>query len=632
MATSMNAISCPVVSRPGSAVLRSVRKPTAPKRNMKVMAGPIGDTTGMSAEQINFLKRRAGLIPDPLAAPGKAAAPAKGAAPAAYKAPAAAVPAGGFSQIQLDFMNRKKAEAGGATFQGYDASPAPAGAKPAAPAYKAPAAAAPSGGLSQEQIDFMNRKKSEAGGAPFRGYDASPAPAAPKAAASWNAPTAAAPVPAGGFSQIQLDFMNRKKAEAGGATFQGYDASPAPAGAKPAAPAYKAPAAAAPAGGFSQIQLDFMNRKKAEAGGATFQGYDASPAPAGAKPAAPAYKAPAAAAPAGGFSQIQLDFMNRKKAEAGGATFQGYDASPAPAGAKPSAPAYKAPAAAAPAGGFSQIQLDFMNRKKAEAGGATFQGYDASPAPAGAKPSAPAYKAPAAAAPAGGLSQEQIDFMNRKKAEAGGAPFRGYDATPAPAAAAPAYKAPAAAAPAGGFSQIQLDFMNRKKAEAGGATFQGYDASPAPAGAKPSAPAYKAPAAAAPAGGLSQEQIDFMNRKKAEAGGAPFRGYDASPAPAAAAPAYKAPAAAVPAGGFSQIQLDFMNRKKAEAGGATFQGYDASPAPAAVGQSKQVQKLETLLSSSKSAPTAGGLSQEQIDFMDRKKAEAAGLTPGLSGR
>eukprot|EP00242_Pyramimonas_sp_CCMP2087_P000905 CAMPEP_0198229966 /NCGR_PEP_ID=MMETSP1445-20131203/114390_1 /TAXON_ID=36898 /ORGANISM="Pyramimonas sp., Strain CCMP2087" /LENGTH=219 /DNA_ID=CAMNT_0043910451 /DNA_START=1706 /DNA_END=2365 /DNA_ORIENTATION=+ len=140
MATSMNAISCPVVSRPGSAVLRSVRKPTAPKRNMKVMAGPIGDTTGMSAEQINFLKRRAGLIPDPLAAPGKAAAPAKGAAPAAYKAPAAAAPAGGFSQIQLDFMNRKKAEASGQPFRGYDASPAPAAA---APAYKAPAAAAP---------------------------------------------------------------------------------------------------------------------------------------------------------------------------------------------------------------------------------------------------------------------------------------------------------------------------------------------------------------------------------------------------------------------------------------------------------------------------------------------------------
>merc|ERR1719409_891880 len=130
---------------------------------MAVRCGPIGDTTGMSAEQIAFLKRRAGLIPD-LAAAGSAGGATHGGAAlkASAPAPAAAAPApaGGFSAEQLAFMERKKAEAAGQPFTGYGAGAnnthgAPSGAAAPAPA---PAAA---GGLSAEQLAFMERKKNE---------------------------------------------------------------------------------------------------------------------------------------------------------------------------------------------------------------------------------------------------------------------------------------------------------------------------------------------------------------------------------------------------------------------------------------------------------------------------------------
>eukprot|EP00959_Pyramimonas_sp_CCMP1952_P138016 2888798-Pyramimonas_sp.AAC.1 len=75
------------------------------------------------------------------------------------------------------------------------------------------AAPAPAGGLSAEQIAFMERKKAEAAGKPFAGYGAGAANThgAPSGAAA-PAPKVAAPVAAGGFSAEQLAFMNRKKA------------------------------------------------------------------------------------------------------------------------------------------------------------------------------------------------------------------------------------------------------------------------------------------------------------------------------------------------------------------------------------------------------------------------------------
>eukprot|EP00959_Pyramimonas_sp_CCMP1952_P382572 8016574-Pyramimonas_sp.AAC.1 len=132
-----------------TAAFRSARKTVAPKKSMAVSAGPIGDTKGMSAEQIAFLKRRAGLIPD-YGAAGSAGGATHGGAALKTNAPApkaaAPAPAGGLSAEQIAFMERKKAEAAGQPFAGYGAGAAnthgaPSGA--AAPKAAAPKAAAP---------------------------------------------------------------------------------------------------------------------------------------------------------------------------------------------------------------------------------------------------------------------------------------------------------------------------------------------------------------------------------------------------------------------------------------------------------------------------------------------------------
>ncbi|KAK3284295.1 hypothetical protein CYMTET_8049, partial [Cymbomonas tetramitiformis] len=91
----------------------------APKRALKVQSmHRLGDTSGMSAEQIEFLKRKHGIIDsDPANAPGALNTHGAGDTrekpqQAAYvppPAPVAAADPSGFSADQLAFLARKKA-------------------------------------------------------------------------------------------------------------------------------------------------------------------------------------------------------------------------------------------------------------------------------------------------------------------------------------------------------------------------------------------------------------------------------------------------------------------------------------------------------------------------------------------
>jgi hypothetical protein len=240
---------------------------TTSRKVVSVRAGPIGDTTGLSEQQIEFLKRRAGLIPDPHAGPNESKAMRPAGAPAAAPAAAAAsTPAAatgqyaGFSQEQIEFLQRKRGEipdplAGPNESKALRVgAPAPAPVA-AAPAYSAPApAAAPAAGkyagLSQEQIEFLQRKNGEIPD-PLAGPNESkalrvgaPAPVAAAAPAAAPAPPAA-----GQFSAEQLEFLNRKKAE------QLETLLPKASSAAPAAPVATA--------GLSPEQIAFLERKKA---------------------------------------------------------------------------------------------------------------------------------------------------------------------------------------------------------------------------------------------------------------------------------------------------------------------------------------------------------------------------------
>eukprot|EP00854_Cymbomonas_tetramitiformis_P025815 gene25815-31587_t len=190
----------------------------------------------MSAEQIEFLKRKHGIIDsDPANAPGALNTHGAGDTrekpqQAAYvppPAPVAAADPSGFSADQLAFLARKKAGdteiAGAMNTHGAgdtrgQSAPAPA------PAYvppPAPVAAADPSGFSPDQLAFLARKKAgdtEIAGAmnthgagDTRGQSA-PAPA--PVAAPAPAPVAAAPAPGGTseFSPEQLAFLARKKA------------------------------------------------------------------------------------------------------------------------------------------------------------------------------------------------------------------------------------------------------------------------------------------------------------------------------------------------------------------------------------------------------------------------------------
>ena len=95
-------------------------------------------------------------------------------------------------------------------------------------------------------------------------------------------------------------------------------------------------------------------------------------------------------------------------------------------------------------------------------------------------------------------------------------------------AAAPSF----AAVPAdyAGMSQTQIEFLERKRAEQG---------LPPLAGAGVTAPIAPTTASGMPAeyAGLSQQQIEFMERKRLETGVSPLMGIaGAAPVPAAAAP------------------------------------------------------------------------------------------------
>uniref|UniRef100_UPI0034E0573E CsLinker (alpha3-alpha4) n=1 Tax=Chlorella sorokiniana TaxID=3076 RepID=UPI0034E0573E len=104
---------------------------------------------------------------------------------------------------------------------------------------------------------------------------------------------------------------------------------------------------------------------------------------------------------------------------------------PAPASYSAPAASYTAPAAA-PAGGLSAEQREFLERKARESrspapvetrGRSAPRPRSASPRPTSRTPAPASYSAPAAsysapaAAPAGGLSAEQREFMERKARE-----------------------------------------------------------------------------------------------------------------------------------------------------------------------------------------------------------------------
>jgi len=200
--------------------------------------------------------------------------------------------------------------------------------------------------LTPEQEAFMARKRGETG---FEGVldthgRASPTATAPAPASSggWGAP-APAPAPASGefagMTQDQIDFIKRKRGETG---FENVldthgRASPTAGGPPPAPPAssggWGAPAPAAPASasgefaGMTQDQIDFIKRKRGETG---FENVldthgRASPTAGGPPPAssggwgAPAPPAPISgdSGPYAGMTPDQIEFMRRKRGEIG---------------------------------------------------------------------------------------------------------------------------------------------------------------------------------------------------------------------------------------------------------------------------------------------------------------------------
>jgi hypothetical protein len=267
----------------------------------------------------------------------------------------------------------------------------------------------------------------------------------------------------------------------------------------------------------------------------------------------------------------------------------------------------------------------------------------------------PALQGRSAASPAGGLSAEQREFLERKRREssvsAAPAPTRGRSAPRAPPArratssppaarpaSTPAPSAYSAPAPSGGLSAEQRDFLERKAREtsrspapaptrgrsavsARPARPSARPASRTPAPASYSAPSndpasYNPPSSNSGAAGLSAEQREFLERKARETSRspapAPTRGRSAvssRPARPSARPvsnsagasslnsSYASPA---PSGGLSAEQRAFLERKSS---------VSRSPAPAARGRS----------SAPSSNGSAAGLSAEQLAFLERKR-------------
>ncbi|EFN51955.1 hypothetical protein CHLNCDRAFT_139626 [Chlorella variabilis] len=312
-------------------------------------------------------------------------------------------------------------------------------------------------GLSPEQRAFLERKAAEARGAstmPARLNGAAPA--------------------AVGLSPEQQEFLERKRREAsatppptparGRSPAPTRGRSPAPTrGRSPAPTRGRSPtpvrASSSPASaGLSAEQRAFLERKQRET--------SSSPAPSRGR--SPTYTP--ATTTAAGLTPEQQAFLERKRQ---------VSASPAPAPSRGRSPAptrgrSAAPASSAAPRGLSPEQQAFLERKRQ---------VTASPAPA-------AVSSFSSAAPRG-LSPEQQAFLERKRqVSASPAPTRGRSAAPARASSSLA---------SAGLSAEQRAFLERKQRET--------SSSPAPSrGRSTSASSSPAPA------GLSAEQIEFMRR------------------------------------------------------------------------------------------------------------------------
>lgn len=242
--------------RNSSARVQCKRAGVAPARKFEVQAmHRLGDTSGLSVNQIEFLKRKHGLL-DPAPAPEVMPPPE----PVQVGEPQ-------LSEEQRAFMMRKEMVA-----RGEDpwANEAPVGASPAPaapqPTYAAPVAAAPvatpapvpEGDYSPEQMEFLQRRSSEGRAAYGLGNEES-------AKFDTNVYAQAA-VDSSQYSPEQLEFLQRRATEGAGAFV------PAAAAAAPVAavPAYSAPAPAAAVPSdvdtsqYSPEQLEFLARRAAE--------------------------------------------------------------------------------------------------------------------------------------------------------------------------------------------------------------------------------------------------------------------------------------------------------------------------------------------------------------------------------
>lgn len=242
--------------RNSSARVQCKRAGVAPARKFEVQAmHRLGDTSGLSVNQIEFLKRKHGLLP-PEPAPEVLPPPE----PVQVGEPQ-------LSEEQKAFLMRKEMVA-----RGEDpwANEAPVGASPAPPApaptytppapVAAPVAAAPApvpqGDYSAEQMEFLRRRSTEGRASFGLGHE--------EGAKRDTNVYAQAAVDSSMYSPEQLEFLQRRATEGAGAF------APAAVAAAPvaAAPAYSAPAAAVPSdvdtSQYSPEQLEFLARRAAE--------------------------------------------------------------------------------------------------------------------------------------------------------------------------------------------------------------------------------------------------------------------------------------------------------------------------------------------------------------------------------
>eukprot|EP00854_Cymbomonas_tetramitiformis_P020672 gene20672-24775_t len=220
--------------RNSSARVQCKRAGVAPARKFEVQAmHRLGDTSGLSVNQIEFLKRKHGLL-DPAPAPEVMPPPepvqvgepqlseeqrafmmrkemvARGEDPWANEAPVGASPAPAaphYSAEQMEFLQRRATEGRAAYGLGNEESP-----KFDTDVYAQ--AAADNSQYSAEQLEFLQRRATEGAGA----FVPAAAAAAPVAAApAYSAPAPAAAVPSdvdtSQYSPEQLEFLARRAAE-----------------------------------------------------------------------------------------------------------------------------------------------------------------------------------------------------------------------------------------------------------------------------------------------------------------------------------------------------------------------------------------------------------------------------------